>query len=510
VTHLTEKTLTRLNAAVAVPHYDRRDVTTGVVHLGVGNFHRSHQAMYLDTLMNSGAALDWGICGIGLQPSNVRMRDALAAQDGLYTLVIRHADGTWDARVIGSIVEYLFAPDDPEAAIEKMAAPGTRIVSLTVTEGGYGLDAVTGEFNPSDEPVMADLRPGAPPRTMFGLVTEALARRRARGIPAFTILSCDNIQGNGQVSRAAFTAFARLRDPELADWITAHVRFPNCMVDRITPKTTDEDRAELSRRFGLDDQWPVLCEPFTQWVLEDDFSDGRPPLEAVGVQIVPDVEPYELMKLRLLNASHQALCHPGRLVGYRFVHEVTTDPLFAGFLLDYMTAEAIPTLRPVPGVDPTGYAYQLIERFSNPEVRDTVARLCANASDCIPKFLLPVIRQQLAAGGPVTRSAAVVASWARDAEGTDENGTPHELDDDLAPQLQAAAGRQRRHLTAFLEDNRAVFGELAGDPRFTAVYTSILNSLLERGVRKTFADLDQYAAAAQAGQLPPDPQRKAP
>jgi mannitol 2-dehydrogenase len=510
VTHLTEQTLTRLNAAVAVPRYDRRDVTTGVVHIGVGNFHRSHQAMYIDSLMNDGAALDWGICGIGLQPSDAGMRDALAAQDGLYTLVVRHGDGTWDARVIGSIVEYLFAPDDQEAAIEKMATRSTRIVSLTVTEGGYSLDAVTGEFDPSDELVAADLRPGAAPRTVFGLVTEALARRRARGIPAFTIVSCDNIQGNGHVSRRAFTAFARLRDPELADWITGNVRFPNCMVDRITPRTTEDDRAELSRRFGLDDRWPVLCEPFAQWVLEDDFTDGRPPLEAVGVQIVPDVEPYELMKLRLLNAGHQALCHPGRLVGHRFVHEVSTDPLFARFLLDYMTQEAIATLRPVPGVDLTGYASQLIERFSNPEVRDTVARLCANASDCIPKFLLPVIRAQLAVGGPVTRSAAVVASWARDAEGDDENGTPHRLDDDLAPQLQAAAGRQRRHLTAFLEENRAVFGELADDPRFTAIYRSILRSLFDRGVRKTFADLDHYAAPAQTGQPPPVPQRKAP
>jgi mannitol 2-dehydrogenase len=510
MTSLTEETLTRLNADVSLPRYDRRDVTTGIVHVGVGNFHRSHQAMYLDTLMNSGAALDWGICGIGLQPSNSAMRDALAAQDGLYTLVIRHGDGTWDARVIGSIVEYLFAPDDPEAAIEKMAAPSTRIVSLTVTEGGYNLDAVTGEFNASDEAVLADLRPGAAPSTVFGLVTEALARRRARGIPAFTILSCDNIQGNGHVSQRVFTAFARLRDPELAGWITSQVRFPNCMVDRITPKTTDADRAELSRRFGIDDQWPVLCEPFTQWVLEDDFADGRPPLEDVGVQIVPDVEPYELMKLRLLNASHQALCYPGHLVGYRFVHEVTTDPLFAGFLLDYMIKEAIPTLRPVPGVDLHGYAHQLIERFSNPEVRDTVARLCANGSDCIPKFLLPVIRQQLAAGQPVTRSAAVVATWARYAEGTDENGAPHELDDDLAPQLQAAARRQRRHPAAFLDDNRTVFGELADEPRFTQVYTSILISLLERGVRRTYADLDQCAALAEAGRVPTDLERKSP
>ena len=491
MTTVTGKTLAELN--VPVPGYDRRQVTTGIVHIGVGGFHRSHQAMYIDTLMNRGAAMDWGICGIGVQPSNTAMRDALAAQDGLYTLVLRHSDGTWEPRVIGSIVEYLFAPDDPEAAIEKMAAPGTRIVSLTVTEGGYNLDAVTGEFNVSDPAVLADLRPGAAPRTVFGLVTEALARRRDRGIPAFSILSCDNVQGNGHVSQRAFTAFARLRDPGLADWITRHVRFPNCMVDRITPQTTEEDRAELSRRFGIDDQWPVLSEPFTQWVLEDNFADGRPPLEDAGVQIVSDVEPYELMKLRLLNASHQALCYPGYLAGYRLVHEVTTDPLFARFLLDYMTAEAIPTLKPVPGIDIHQYARQLIERFSNPEVRDTVARLCANTSDLIPKFLLPVIRHQLAAGGPVTRSVAVVASWARYAEGSDENGETYEIDDVLAPQLRAAAIRQREHPTAFLEDNRAVFGDLADDPRFTRVYSSILTALLDGGVRKTFADLDHYA-----------------
>jgi mannitol 2-dehydrogenase len=259
MTIVTGKTLAELD--VPVPGYDRRQVTTGIVHIGVGGFHRSHQAMYIDTLMNRGAAMDWGICGIGVQPSNTAMRDALAAQDGLYTLVLRHSDGTWEPRVIGSIVEYLFAPGDPEAAIEKMAAPATRIVSLTITEGGYDLDAVTGDYD------------------VFGLVTEALARRRDRGIPAFSVLSCDNIQGNGHVSQQAFTAFARLRDPALADWIARFVRFPNGMVDRITPRTTEQDRAELSRRFGLEDRWPVFCEPFTQWVLEDDFGGGRPPLE---------------------------------------------------------------------------------------------------------------------------------------------------------------------------------------------------------------------------------------
>ena len=492
MTTVNQQTLTQVRPGVAVPGYDRRRVSTGIVHVGVGNFHRSHQAMYLDALMNRGAAMDWGICGVGLQPSNATMRDAMTAQDGLYTLIIRHGDGTWDARVIGSIVEYLFAPDDPEAVIEKMAAPATRIVTLTITEGGYNLDAVTGEFDSSDAAVVADLLPGAAPRTVFGIVTEALARRRERDIPAFSVLSCDNIQANGDMSQRAFTAFARLRDPELAGWISRHVRFPNCMVDRITPKTTAADRAELSRRFGLDDQWPVLCEPFTQWVLEDDFSDGRPPLQEAGAQFVADVAPYEMMKLRLLNASHQALCCPGYLVGYRLAHEVTSDPLFARFLLDYMTQEAIPTLRPVPGIDLHAYASQLIGRFSNPEVADTLARLCSDTSDLIPKFLLPVIRQQLAAGRPFTRSAAVVACWARYAEGTDENGEPHEVDDALAPQLQAAARRQRDHPAAFLESNRVVFGELADDTRFTGVFTAILVSLLDRGVRRTLADLDRY------------------
>ena len=296
------------------------------------------------------------------------------------------------------------------------------MVTITATEGGYNIDPLTGRFDPSDELVAADLRGDGAPRTMFGLVIEALSRRRARGIPAFTVVSCDNIQGNGHVAQETFTSYASLRDPDLASWITDNVRFPNSMVDRITPQTTDDDRAELVRRFGIDDRWPVLCEPFTQWVLEEDFGDGRPPLEDAGVKLVPDVEPYELMKLRMLNASHQALCYPGYLVGYRLVHDVTADPLFAQFLLDYMRNEAIPTLKPVPGVDLQSYARELISRFANPEVRDTVARLCANTSDLIPKFLLPVVRAQLASGRSITRSVAVIAFWARYAEGIDERG----------------------------------------------------------------------------------------
>ena len=288
-----------------------------------------------------------------------------------------------------------------------MADPATRIVSLTVTEGGYNFHPVTGRFDAENPAIQADLAPGAVPATIFGLITDAVARRRERGIEPFTVMSCDNIQSNGHIAQEVFTAFARLRDPELGDWVEANVRFPNSMVDRITPVTTDDDRIQIKERFGVEDAWPVVCEPFTQWALEDDFSAGRPPFEDVGVQVVPDVVPYELMKLRLLNASHQAMCY----FGYRLVHEVAQDPLFANFLLDYMNHEATPTLAPVPGIDLEGYKHQLIERFSSAAVRDPVARLCAESSDRIPKFLLPVIRENLSAGRDVRLSAAVVASW---------------------------------------------------------------------------------------------------
>jgi mannitol 2-dehydrogenase len=307
---LTTENLSSFAPEIAIPTYDRSSLGVGIVHVGVGGFHRAHQAMYLDRLMNDGKALDWGICGVGVLPSDRLMADVMAAQDGLYTLVVKHPDGAFEPRVIGSIIEYLFAPDDPDAVIERMADPATRIVSLTVTEGGYNIHAVTGRFAEDDPAVLRDLQPGAVPRTSFGLITEALVRRRQRDVPPFAVVSCDNIQGNGTIARNSFAAFASLRDPELGEWVGKEVRFPNSMVDRITPVTTDDDRAELARRYGVADRWPVVCEPFTQWVLEDRF-EARPPLEDAGVQVVQDVEPYELMKLRLLNASHQAVAYFG-------------------------------------------------------------------------------------------------------------------------------------------------------------------------------------------------------
>jgi mannitol 2-dehydrogenase len=496
---LRADTLSSVARLLPVPPYDRARVLAGLVHVGVGGFHRAHQAMYHDRLLAEDGDFEWGICGVGLMPDDERMKEVLDAQDGLYTLVEKHADGTYEPRVIGSIVRYLFAPHNPEAAIEAIADASTRIVSLTITEGGYSVDADTGEFDAEDPGVAHDLTPGAAPKTVFGLVTEALRRRREHGAEPFTVMSCDNLPGNGRLARLAFTAFARLREPSLGSWLEDRVAFPNSMVDRITPATTEQDRAELRARFGVDDRWPVVCEPFAQWVLEDTFSAGRPPYERVGVQLVENVEPYELMKLRLLNAGHQALAYFGYLCGYRFVHEAAQDPVLRAFLLGYLDEEGAPTLPSVPGIDVRDYSHSIVERFSNAEVGDSLERLCAWASDRIPKWLLPVIRAQLESGGEIRRAAAVVASWARYAEGVDEQGHPIEVVDRLAPELTRTAQRQREDPEAFIADRR-LFGGLAEAPRFVDAFRAALDSLHERGARATLEALvgAQHAQATEA------------
>jgi mannitol 2-dehydrogenase len=480
-------------STLPTPTYDRTRVSTGFVHIGVGGFHRAHQAAYLDQLMNKGKALDWGIAGVGLLAQDRRMHEVMTAQDCLYTLIIKHPDGSLHPRVVGSIIAYLFAPDDPEAVLELMADPGTRIVSLTITEGGYLVHPVTGEFDADQASIQGELPAGSTPGTAFGFITEALARRRERGVPPFTVMSCDNIPGNGDVAHKMISAFARLKDPELAAWLESEVSFPNSMVDRITPVTTEADKALLTERFGVEDAWPVVCEPFMQWALEDSFSAGRPPFEDVGVQMVHDVEPYELMKLRLLNASHQALCYLGYLAGYRYAHEVCQDPLFTDFLLGYMDHEATPTLPPVPGVDLREYKDQLIERFANPEVRDTLARLCAESSDRIPKWLLPVIREQLASSGEIARSALVVAAWARYAEGQDEQGQPIEVVDRLRDQLIARARAQSEDPLVFISD-RDLFGDLIDNERFVLAYRAALDSLHSRGALATLKAMQEHQA----------------
>lgn len=486
--HLGSSVLGHLPAKVAVPAYDRAAVTASIVHIGVGNFHRAHQALVIDRLLNAGLASDWGIRGVALLPGDEPLVRRMQQQDALYTLVEKSPDGTWDYRVIGSILDVLFAPDDIDAVIEAMADPGIRIVSLTITEGGYNFDRLTGEFMAATPAVAADLAPGATPTTVFGVVCAALRRRRERGVEPFAVMSCDNIQHNGDVARRMFTAFAELWDADLGAWMRDNVAFPNSMVDRITPVTTEADIAAVSATLGVRDECPVVCEPFFQWVVEDAFPLGRPTWEEAGVQVTDDVSPYEKMKLRLLNASHQGLCYFAHLAGYDLVHESMEWDALRVFLRRYMDDEATSTLDPVAGVDLEFYKGQLIERFSNPEVRDTVPRLCAESSDRIPKWLLPVVRDRLARDESVALSAAIVASWARYAEGVDESGATIDVVDPLKDELIPIAQQQRSNPTAFIE-NRTLFGDLVDDPRFRDPYLATLESLQARGSRLTVEGL---------------------
>jgi mannitol 2-dehydrogenase len=489
--NLSNDVLAVLPANVARPKYDRTKVTPGILHFGVGAFHRSHQALTIDRLLTKGLANDWGIIGVGLLANDIKMRDALIPQDCLYTLITKHADGNFEYQVIGSIIDYLFAPDLPAKVIEKICDPEIRIISLTITEGGYSFDRATGEFDPTTAGIASDLEDSTNPVSAFGFIYEGLKKRRALGISAPTIQSCDNIQGNGDVAKKMMVAFAELKDPEFATWMLENVAFPNAMVDRITPVTAPADIELASKAIGFEDKWPVPCESFFQWVIEDHFPMGRPPFEEAFVQMVEDVIPYELMKLRLLNASHQALCYFGRLSNYTYAHEALADPLIEKLLRRFMDEEATPTLSPVPGVDLALYKSQLIERFSNPKILDTVARLAAETSDRIPKWLIPIIRENLASAGQVKLSAAVVASWARYDEGVDELGNPINVVDPLKDELMAIAAKQKTNPMAFIE-NRKLFGDLASNPRFTEPYLMTLDSLHKVGAQETLADLLNY------------------
>jgi len=464
-----------LPPGVAVPDYLDREPRIGIVHFGVGNFHRAHQAMYLDRLLAAGLADDWAICGIGLLERDRRMQEALTGQDGLYTLTLRHADGRDEISVIGSIRRFLHAPDDPRAVLEQLADPGVRIVSLTITEGGYVEDEASGRRAADDPQVLAETGSGlAEPRTAFGWIAAGLRERRRRGIAPFTVLCCDNIQGNGEVARRSVEAVARLADAELADWIAAEVAFPSTMVDRITPVTTPADVERIHERLGVDDAWPVASEPFAQWVIEDRFPAGRPPYEAVGATLVDDVHAYEAIKLRLLNAGHQALAYIGMLAGHRLVDEAVADRRIARWVRGYMEREGVPTLTVPAGFDVPAYIDQLFERFGNANVADTLARLGTDASNRIPKFVVPTLRDRIAAGAAAETGAQLLASWwafnRRAAAGE------FELDDEAAAQLMAAAsGAPLDFLTAL-----PTLDGLADSEGFVAAYLEAADRL-ERG-----------------------------
>lgn len=484
VTPLSDAGLTSYHGNARTPHYDRAAVTAGIAHIGVGNFHRSHQAAYVDALLGAGAATEWGILGLGLLPADRHTSDALDAQNRLYTLVTKATGEPATARVIGSIVDYLYVPDAPRAAVERLAEPAIRIVTLTVTEGGYNLSPSTGSFDPGDPIILAESRDEGVMRTHFRLLRDALRLRRDRGIAPFTVASCDNIRTNGDVARETLVQFTALTDPDLAEWIEQSVPFPNSMVDRITPMTKPGDRERVREEFGLDDLRPVFAEAFVQWVVEDRFPTGRPELERVGVQFVDDVLPFELMKLRLLNASHQVIAYLSFLRGHEVVHSAMADPAIAAVVARFQLDEAEPTLPPVPGVDLAQYRATLLQRFANPAIEDTVARLCAQSSTSIPNFVLPIIRDQLARGGRIDVAAAVVAAWATYAA----EGDGWQIEDRRRDSLVVSASNPDR--SVFLDD-RSIFGSLSDDATFRRAFLAARRIIDEQGIG---ALIDRLAA----------------
>jgi mannitol 2-dehydrogenase len=483
---LSRATLRTLDPRIAAPAYDPAAVTAGIVHLGLGGFHRAHMARYTHALMNrSGDALGWGIIGAGLLPSDRRVAEALNPQDGLYTLIERQGDDE-HVGVIGSIREVIFAAEDSAALLDAIDQPEIRIISLPVTEHGYCLDLATKRLDPDHPAVAADRADPTRPHSAIGIMVEAYRRRRAGGRPAFTALSCDNIQHNGAVLKGAVLDYAALIDPDLAAWIAAEARFPATMVDRITPVTTAKDSADLAARYGVADNWPVFAETFTQWVIEDDFVAGRPDWEEVGAQFVTDVAPYEFMKLRLLNASHLAIAGIGRMIGYRYIHETMHDPLLRRYMTALMARETAPTLLPVPGVDLAAYQATLIERFANPRIADTVERV---NSDAALNYLLDPIRDRLARGESIDLLALAVAAWLRRVRGVDEAGAPIDVRHPLAAELRESAiegGSDPRPALGVA----GLFGDLGRDAVFVATVGKWLARLYAVGAAETI----RYAA----------------
>lgn len=474
--------LKHLPAGVAAPRYSQADLKPGIIHFGIGNFHRSHQAVYLNELFNEGTDHEWGIVGAGVLPSDETMRQKLKEQDWL-TTVVEQDSGHRTATITSAMIDYL-KPGDPQNTIARLADPKIRIVSLTITEGGYFIDPASGVFNPKHPAIVSDAADISNPKTVFGLILAGLIRRREEGTEPFTIMSCDNIPGNGHVTSDAIGGLAGLVDPDLADWVKKNVAFPNGMVDRITPATSDRERKLLADEFGIEDNWPVFCEPFKQWVLEDHFPTGRPALEKVGVTFVSDVAPYELMKIRILNGGHATIAYPAALMDIHFVHEAMEEPLIRGFLGKLEREEIIPVLPPVPGITFEDY-YDLIDRrFSNPKIGDTIQRLCQDGSNRQPKFILPTTADRLKAGQSITGLSLVSALWCRFCEGTTDSGKPTNYLDNSAERLKAEALKTREDPKAFLAMTD-IFGSVGTSPIFVESFSRNLRTLQNKGARET-------------------------
>lgn len=488
MTKLSTSSLPDLRSPVRVPTYDRSTVRGGILHFGVGNFHRAHQAAYIDDLLEHGSDMRWGIVGAGVLPGERPGWQKLRDQDWLTTVVEQDVEHI-DARVTGAMVDFL-APGDAAAIVERLCDPSIAIVSLTITEGGYFRDA-SGAFAADHPAVLGDAARPESPATVFGIMLAGLRRRRSAGIAPFTVVSCDNIPHNGHVTASALKGLAGVRDPDLAAWIEDNVACPNGMVDRITPRTSDEQVLLLRERFGIEDNWPVFCEPFRQWVLEDHFPLGRPALEEVGVEFVADVAPYESMKIRILNGGHAALAYPAALLGHRFVHDAMGDPLIRSFLDKLEREEIIPTVGLIPGTDMSAYFRSVARRFGNPAIADTIQRLCFDGSNRQPKFILPVARDRLRATGRARGLALVSALWCRYCQGSMETGGRVEANDPQWDRLRETADAARARPGAWL-DMSDIYGDLGQSEAFAADFREELRHIWDHG---TASALSRFASA---------------
>lgn len=476
---------------VAVPMYDRARVEAGWVHIGCGAFHRAHQAIAAEQLLTKhfGTHLKWGLVGVNLLPTDRALCDVLRAQSGLYSVLQRDLSGE-RLQVVGSISDVLHAPSELSAVTELLCSPNVRLITLTITEGGYYFDRATDRFLVEHPDIVHDLglQKGVP-KSALGLLAKVLAERFARGVTPPTILSCDNVKENGAVLRRSLISFCERKDPILAEKIAA-ISFPNSMVDRITPRITDRDRAHIESEYGIVDKAPVVCESFWQWVIEDRFPEGRPAFEEVpGVIFTGDVRPYEDMKLRLLNAGHSQCGYLGHLAGFTLIDQVAQDTDFRALLKSFWNEEVIPNLPPVPGIDFYDYCESLVARFSNPNLGDQTLRICLDGSAKIPTFVLPSVRDGLKKGTPIVRAALCVAAWIRFCSGIGERGESIPIEDPCASELlrlgKAVADSPSHDARIFISALPLVFGELSSDPRFTDQVSQMVSMLYKDGARKT-------------------------
>lgn len=491
MTRLNSKTLSNLSDEVACPTYDRQALSQGIVHLGVGAFHRAHQAVYCDDVLAAGDPR-WGIKGVSLRSPD--MRDALDPQDGLYTMCVRSGEGD-QVRVIGSLGDILVAPEDPQRVVAAIAAPETRIVSMTVTEKGYCHDPASGDLADTHPDIVHDLQNPNQPKSMPGFLVEAIRRRRDLGLPQATILSCDNLPSNGKTAKKILTQFAMLRDPDLGKFVEDEISCPSTMVDRIVPATTEADRETIDAILGVRDAWPVVGEPFTQWVVEDAFTNGRPGWDAHGVQFVSDVEPYELMKLRLLNGAHSAIAYLGYLAGLETVSDAVKVPAMATYVRGLMDREATPTLPILSDIDLEAYKSALLERFANPALQHRTWQIAMDGSQKLPQRLLGTIRDRLATNQPFGLAALAVAGWMRYATGQDEAGQAIDVRDPLSPSfhdIYNRVGSEPSVLVREFTKIRGIFGDdLPKDAQFVQAVTNALEGLMENGAARS---VEQAAA----------------